>query len=70
MPDSQEIYHQASQLPPLEKLHLAERLLADLDIPNPEIDNIWHNEAAQRWRAYKEGQLKTVSYETVMQKYK
>ena len=61
---------QANQLPPLEKLHLAELLLADLDKPDHEIDVIWKDEAQKRWQAYQAGELKTVSYDTVMQKYK
>lgn len=67
---SQELYQQINQLPPLEKLQLAEQLLADLDLPNPEIDAIWYEEAQKRWQAYKAGDLKTVNYESVMQKYK
>jgi hypothetical protein len=43
--------------------------LADLDTPNLEIDTIWREEAQKRWQTYKVGELKTVSYETVMQKY-
>ncbi|MEI6335622.1 MAG: addiction module protein [Methylococcaceae bacterium] len=70
MPNCQELYQQANQLPPLEKLHLAELLLADLDTPDPEIDVIWRDEAQKRWQAYQAGELKTVSYDTVMQKYK
>ncbi|SJM95157.1 addiction module protein [Crenothrix polyspora] len=70
MLNSQELYQQANQLPPLEKLRLAELLLADLDVPNPEIDAIWRDEAQKRWLAYQNGELKTVSYEAVMQKYK
>ena len=65
-----ELYQQANQLPPLEKLHLAELLLADLDTPDPEIDTIWRDEAQKRWQAYQVGDLKTVSYAAVMQKYK
>lgn len=42
---------------------------ADLDTSNPEIDGIWRKEAQKRWQAYKAGELKTLSYETVMQKY-
>ena len=45
---AKELYQQANQLPPLEKLRLAESLLADLDIPNPEIDAIWHDEAQKK----------------------
>jgi len=70
MLNSQELYQQVSHLPSLEKLRLAELLLADLDTPNPEIDAIWYEEAEKRWEAYKAGKLETVSYETVMQKYK
>ncbi|MCK9394574.1 MAG: addiction module protein [Methylobacter sp.] len=70
MLSSQELYQQVSRLPPLEKLRLAELLLADLDTPNPEIDAIWREEAQKRWKAYKAGEQKTVSYEAVMQKYK
>ena len=70
MPNCQELYQQANHLPPLEKLHLAELLLADLDTPDPEIDVIWRDEAQKRWQAYQAGELKTVSYDAVMQKYK
>ncbi|MEI8571838.1 addiction module protein [Methylomonas sp. LW13] len=70
MPASQEIYQQIRHLMPLEKLRLAEMLLADLDAPNPEIDAVWRDEAQKRWQGYKDGKLKTVSYEAVMQKYK
>jgi hypothetical protein len=57
-------------LQPLEKLRLAELLLADLDTPDPEIDAIWLDEAQRRWQAYQAGELRTVSYDDVMQKYK
>jgi hypothetical protein len=43
--------------------------LADLDTPNPKIDASWHEEAEKRWQTYKVGEQKTISYETVMQKY-
>ncbi len=67
---SKELYQQVSHLSSMEKLRLAELLLADLDIPDSEIDAIWREEAQKRWQAYKVGELKTVSYEAVMQKYK
>jgi putative addiction module component (TIGR02574 family) len=70
MPSCQEPYQQANQLPPSEKLQLAELLLADLDKPDQEIDVIWKGEAQKRWQAYQASELKTVSYDTVMQKYK
>jgi hypothetical protein len=61
MPNCQELYQQAIQLPPLEKLRLAELLLADLDTPDPEIDAVWRDEARKRWQAYQAGELATVS---------
>lgn len=70
MPSSQEIYQQLSQLPALEKLQLAELLLADLDVPDAEIDTLWRQEATKRWQAYRDGKLKTVGYDAVMRKYK
>ena len=57
MPNYQDIYQQANQLSALEKLHLAELLLADLDTPDPEIDTIWRDEAQKRWQAYRANQL-------------
>ena len=70
MSNCQELYQEANQLPPLEKLRLAELLLADLDSPDPAIDMVWRDEAQKRWQAYQSGELKMVSYDAVMQKYK
>ncbi len=70
MLESTKLHQQASQLPPLEKLRLAELLLTDLDKPDPEITEIWKEEAQKRWQAYKNGELKTTSYESVMKKYR
>ena len=70
MLNSQELYQQANQLPPLEKLRLAELLLADLDTPDQALDAIWLDEAKERWQAYQAGELASVSYEQVMSKYK
>jgi hypothetical protein len=39
------------------------------NMSNEEIDAIWHEEAQKRWQPYKAGELKTISDETVMQKY-
>ena len=66
---SQQLYQQAHQLPALEKLRLAELLLADLDLPDSLCDKAWANEAKERWQAYQAGELTTVSYDAVMAKY-
>jgi hypothetical protein len=38
--------------------------------PSPEIDSIVAEEAQKRLQSYKADELKTVSYEKVMEKYK
>lgn len=53
-----ELYQQANQLPPLEKLHLAELLLADLDTPDAGIDAIRRDETHRRWQAYQNREFK------------
>lgn len=42
----------------------------DVETPDLDIDALWYEEAEKRWQAYKTGELETVSYETVMQKYR
>ncbi len=53
-----------------EKLRLVDVILSDLDKPDPEIDQIWAEEARKRWAAYKAGRVSTVSYDDVMAKYR
>jgi hypothetical protein len=64
-----DICQQAKQLSSLEKLCLAELLLADLDMSDPNIDAVWCEEARKRWQLYQAGEIKTVSYDAVMKKY-
>jgi putative addiction module component (TIGR02574 family) len=61
---------QIQALPDVEKLRLVDAILTDLDKPDPEIDNIWAEEARKRWAAYKAGRIPTVSYEEAMAKYR
>ena len=53
-----------------EELRLLDVILNELDKPDPEIDQVWANEARKRWNAYKEGRLPTVTYEELMSRYK
>ena len=57
-------------LPDSERLRLVDAILADLDRPDPEIDRAWAEEARKRWEAYRAGNVKTVSYEGAMLKYR
>ena len=61
-----DLFIRIQTLPDIEKLRLVDDILTQLDKPDPELDRIWANEARKRWEAYKDGRLKTVSYEEVM----
>jgi len=54
----------------IEKFQLVDMILTQLDSPDSEVDRWWAKEAKSRWKAYKEGKLKTVSYDEVMEKYR
>jgi len=65
-----DITEEIRKLSDVEKLTLLERIVSDLDKPDPEIDQVWADEARKRWAAYKTGKVPTVSYESVMAKYR
>jgi putative addiction module component (TIGR02574 family) len=67
---SEEIARKIDELPDKDKARLVDVLLAKLDRPDPELDKIWADEAAKRWSAYKDGRLKTISYDDVMARYR
>lgn len=58
------------KLPDVEKLRVVDAILSDLDEPDPEIDQIWAEEARKRWARHKAGKLPTVSYEDVIAKHR
>ena len=61
MSDAAAIYREARTRKPVERLPLVERLLADLDQPDEQIDRLWAAEAQSRWDAHQRGELKTLS---------
>ena len=62
-----DITEEIRKLSDADKLRLLETMVSDLD---PEIDRVWADEARKRWSAYKAGKVPTVSYESVMAKYR
>jgi len=66
---NKELEAKIRSLPDNAKLELVDSILMQLDKPDPEIDRIWAEEAKSRWKAYKAGKLKTVSYAQVMRKH-
>ena len=57
-------------LPDVEKLHLIDSLLEELDKPDPAIDAIWAEEAQRRWKVYRSGKIRAVPYKEVMRRFK
>jgi len=64
------IADQIQGLPDLQKMLLIDRLLVQLDRPDPIIDEAWAKESRRRWKAFKSGRAEAVSYAAVMSKYR
>ena len=64
-----ELCAKAKELPDLEKLALVDALLAQLNRPDPELDNVWLQEARNRRQAYREGRLQARDYEDVIKDF-
>ena len=62
---SQEILKQAMNLKPAERFQIVEGLLRSLDEPNPELDQIWAEEAEKRLQGYRSGRRKGIPMEEV-----
>ena len=70
MSTPEEILKEAISLPSSEQAKLVDQLISYLDKPDSELDKLWAEEAESRLNAYKNGDLKAVSLETVLSKYK
>ena len=55
----------ALKLEPAERFIVIEALIRSLDIPDPEIEKAWADEAERRLKAYKEGKLEAISFENM-----
>ena len=60
-----EVIEQALSLKAADRYLLLELLHSSLDKPDPEIDQVWHEEILRRVKALDDGRLKTVSMEEV-----
>ena len=70
MEKTKAILEQALKMKPADKLIIIEGLLNSLDEPDKTIEEIWAEEAEKRLQAYKEGRLKTLTYEEVFENEK
>jgi putative addiction module component (TIGR02574 family) len=60
----------ARQLSPAERIELVDDILSSLDAPDAEIDALWAKEAEERLAAYRRGEMKALSLEDVLAKYR
>lgn len=70
MASALELVREIEKLPPAERAELVDQVLRDVLHPDAEIESAWAEESAQRWHAYKNGELDSVPYEAVMAKYR
>lgn len=64
-----DILEEASHLTAAEKLRLVDRLIAELDLPDPTVEALWAEEAVRRSQAVKEGRMSTRPLADALQKY-
>jgi putative addiction module component (TIGR02574 family) len=65
MESPKNILAQALKMSLADRFTIMEGLLNSLDEPDKTIDELWAIEAEKRLKAYKEGKVKTVTYEEV-----
>lgn len=70
MQTAREIYQKAISLKPQEQAELVDKLLNHLDSPDKAIDDLWKNESENRIDAYEQGNLKAVTLNEIIAKYK
>jgi len=70
MTTTDNILREALRLKPAEKAELIDKLIYSLDKHDKEIDYLWSNEVENRINAYEQGEIKSVSLENILQKYR
>jgi len=70
MSKTNDILKEAITLPPSEKAFLIDKLLNSLDEGDNGIDSFWAKEAESRIDAYDNGDLKSISIDKILEKYK
>lgn len=68
--NTHQILKDALALPFKERATLVDDLLASLDQPDEQIDNLWRKEVEDRINAYKSGKIRAIPLEDVLSKYR
>ena len=66
--NSKNIIQSALSLSPAERLFIIETLSKSLSEPNSDIDKLWKEEVEQRYSAFLNRKIKTISYEEILKK--
>ena len=64
-----ELTEQASLLAPIERAELVEGILQSLDATDPNLDQLWAEEARDRLAAYRRGELEALDFDETLAKH-
>lgn len=70
MTEKNKILNEALKMTPSERAEIVDQLLRSLDEPDVEIDALWKEEVENRIDAYEAGNIKTVTVQEILEKYK
>lgn len=70
MATTNSILEEALALRPSQKAELIDKLLSSLDKSDKEIDELWAKEAENRIDAYDRGNIKAISLDKILEKYR
>ena len=70
MSTARELVQEIEKLPPADRVRLIDMVIRDTIKPDAEIEKIWIQEAEARWRAFEQGEIEAVPYQTVMARYR
>ena len=70
MPATNKIIKELLALKPTEKAAVIDTLLSSLDKPDKKIDELWSKEAESRIDAFEKGEIKAVTLEKVLERYR
>lgn len=70
MKNHKDLLEKALLLPENDRAEMVNELLKSLRKPDSEIDDLWKEEVEDRLKAYEEGEIKAMSVEEAISKYK
>ena len=70
MATTNSILEEALALRPSQKAELIDKLLSSLDKSDKEIDELWAKETENRIDAYDRGNIKAISLDKILEKYR